>query len=273
MKLKTRKYIFASVADCRRESKGDFYLKLPELDTETYTTNRLFIKKGIIPYNWKRVTSTTKTITYIHQNGTTHTWYLTEGNPSILDLIANMTTLFGNDLDFEFDYIQSRFIFHNHNQNQSFTLATTAYEMLGFEDASPVTIPGATSYITPNPVDVRPSPIIEIRCDVSTEGQEVLDNGTIADTPILCAIAMDVQPFSHKVWLDDNGLYFADITNENRELRFTLTDTNGRYIEPQSYPYFIFGIDTYVDDERALLDTQQEALKLQKYDILLRQQK
>ena len=269
MKLKTRKYVFCNVKDTLHRDTGDFSVILPELETGQNIYNRLYIKKCSIPYNWKRVTSTTKQMTYIHQNGQTRNWVFTEGNPSLTDLTTEMTSLFANDLDFEFDRIQSRFIFHNHTGNQSFTIATTAYEMFGFTDANPITIQAGAYYTTPNPIDLRPPSILEVRCDVTTEGQEIRD-GLLYDTNILCAIAMNVAPFSHKIWIDDQGLYFADISNENRSIRITFTSPDGTRILPQSYSYFIFGVDTFEDDEKALLNTQKESLKLQKYAMIMR---
>jgi hypothetical protein len=272
MKLINRRYVFTNVKDTNYLDKGKFQIVLPELEIANHINHRLFIKKCIIPYNWKRVTSTTKTITYVHQNGTTHVWSLTEGNPSLLDLQTELTTLFGNNLDFTFDRIQSRFIFSNHNQNQSFTLSTTAWEMLGFSNASAVTIEGGSSYTCPNPVDLRPSPIVEIRADITTAGHEI-HNGDIKNTNVLCAIAMNVQPFSHKVWVDDNGLYFAEITNENRAIMIEMTTPDNDRIVPQTFPYFIFGVDSFQDDEKSILETQRESLKLQKYSLLMRKKK
>jgi len=268
MKLKTRKYVFCNVKDTLHRDTGDFSVILPELETGQNIYNRLYIKKCSIPYNWKRVTSTTKTITTI-QNSITKTLSLTEGNPSLIDLQTNMTTLFGNDVTFTFDRIQSRFIFTNPSVSHTLTISTTAFEVLGFTDSTPITILANSSYTTPNPIDLRPPSILEVRCDVTTEGQEIRD-GLLYDTNILCAIAMNVAPFSHKIWIDDQGLYFADISNENRSIRITFTSPDGTRILPQSYSYFIFGVDTFEDDEKALLNTQKESLKLQKYAMIMR---
>lgn len=260
------------VADTNYISYGDWELTLPRLENKPNVIYRLHAHKIILPYNWKRVTSTTKTITYIHQNGTTHVWQLTEGNYTIINLIKELTTLFGNDLDFEFNYITSRFVFTNHSVGQSFTLSTTAYEMLGFSDSNPVTVAAQSSYTTPNPVDLRPSPIIELRTDVTTASQEVTSGGVIANSQILCAIGMDVPPYSHKIFYDLAGEFFTEIGNETRAIRFKLTDPNGVVIEPQSSPYIVFAIDELIDDSGQLLTTQREALKLQKYALMLSSQ-
>lgn len=268
MKLLARNYVFANVADTIHTSFGAFRVQLPDLHTGKNIYNRLYIKKCVIPYNWKRVTANTKTLTI---DGVAHN--ITEGNYNILNLVTELNAVQPH-IHIHFNQITSRLSFHNHNSGHDVVFSSTAWEMLGLADSSPITILRTETYEAPNPVDVRPKPVIEIRVDVSTAGQEIIEDptegkGQIQNTNILCAIAMDVPIYSHKVWIDDNGLYFANVTNENREIHFTITDTNGNLITPQSSPYFIIGVDTYRDDERELLDVQKEALKLQQYNMLL----
>ena len=81
---------------------------------------------------------------------------------------------------------------------------------------------------------------------------------------------MDCPLYSHKVWKDDGSLYFTDITNTHKDMHFTMTNVHGVPIIPQSSPYFVVGFDTYLDEEKELLKVQQEALKLQTYDVLLK---
>jgi len=271
MKLTDRRYIFCNVKDTLYLDKGKFQILLPDLNEGKNLIHRLFIKKCVIPYNWKVVTSTTKTITTI-QNSITKTLSLTEGNPTLIDLQTNLTTLFGNDVTYIFDRIQSRFIFTNPSISHALSISTTAFQLLGFPNSNPVTILAGASYTTENPVDLRPSPIVEIRADINTAGYEIKNND-INNTNILCAIAMDTQPFSHKVWVDDNGLYFAEITNESRSITIEMTTPDNERIIPQTFPYFIFGIDSFIDDEKFILETQRESLKLQKYSLLLRKKK
>lgn len=261
MKLLDRKYVFANVADCRHDNFGSFYVSLPELPVGESLYNRMYIKKLIMPYDWRRVESGRDTLTV---NGSVK--YLTIGNPNILDLVDELNSI-QTTFSVKFNRITSRLSFTN-TTNGSKTLSTTANALLGMSTATQTVSSGET-YTCEDMVDVRPTPIIEIRVDVGTAGQEVYDGGQIKNTGVLAAILMNVPLYSHKLWIDENGLYWADVSNENKEIRLTITDTDGNLIVPQTSPYFVIGLDTYRDDEREILKTQQEALKLQQYAMIL----
>lgn len=267
MKLLQRQYLFVNVADTNYSNYGTFRVMLPQTETGKNIINRLYIKKAIIPYNWRRVDSTTKTITIDATD-----YYLTEGNPNILDLITELNTI-QTVLVFTFNRITSRIEITNQSATNARTFSTTAWEMMGAVSGTTYNIGTSSSISLPNPVDVRPSPILEIRVDMTTAGQEVfvsgVEKGVIRNTGVLCAIGIDVPMYSHKVWVDDEGFYFADVSNESREITFRLTDPNEKAIIPQTSPYFVIAVATYRDDERELLETQKEALKLQQYNLLL----
>lgn len=267
MKLINRSYVFANVKDTTYVNYGDFYIPIPTLpETTKYMTTRLFIKKVILPYDWKRVDSTNNQITIVNlQNNTTANYYLTEGNPNVIDLVDELNTL-QTDFTVSFNRITSRLSFHN-TKGHGHTLSTTANELLGIP-AGPHTVNGNETYIAPNPVDVRPYPIVEFRIDVNTAGQEVF-NKQVNNTGILCAVAMNVPLYGHKVWVDDAGLYWCDITNINKDLHIKITNPDGIAIIPQTSPYFVLGFDTYIDEEAQLLEVQREALKLQQYSMVL----
>lgn len=276
MKLIDRKYIFADVKDTEYVNYGKFRIDLPDLPTDKNVIHRLFLKKVVMPYNWKASIGNTFTH-YDPTHGTTvHTF--PDGNYSILTLLETMTPWFPNDFVVTFNQITSRLVFTNNgnNPNHDVNISTTAWKMLGFANSSSVFIEHGTTWTTPYPIDLRPIPIIEIRTDCTTAGQEIRNIGgevEVSDTTILCAIAMDVPVFSHKIWLDDGGSYFATLVNQYRSVHFTITDTDGNPIVPQSSPYFVIGIDSYRDDEAELLSTQMESLKLQRYNMLLKSDK
>lgn len=257
-----RQYVFVSVEDADHDSLGRFKVALPQLQTGDNIINRMYIKKAIIPYNWKRVTADSKTITL---NGTSYE--LTEGNPNILDLIKDINAI-QTDVTATFNRITSKIEWYNNTQG-NITMTTTAHEMLGAVAGQSYTWGIQETLTLPRVVDVRPTPIVEVRVDVATAGNEILSGGEISNTNILCAIAMNCPVYSHKVWIDDNALYFADVTNENRDLTLTMTDINGVLIEPQTPPYFVVGIDTMVNYQSEQTDLQKELVKLQKYNLIL----
>lgn len=257
-----RQYIFVSVEDAEYTNLGRFKLSLPQMETGDNIINRMYIKKAIIPYNWRRVTTTNKTLTI---NGVNYS--LTEGNPNIIDLIQDINNI-QTTLTATFNRITSKIEWFN-NTASAVTFSTTAYEMLGAVKGATYTMPALQTYVLPRIVDVRPTPIIEVRVDVATAGYEISNGGDISNTNILCAISMNVPVYSHKVWIDDNALYFADVTNENRDLTLTITDTHGMIIEPQSSPYFVIGIDTLANYQSEQSELQRELVKLQKYNLIL----
>jgi len=262
MKLINRRYVFASVEDCRYTNYSTFYLSLPELETEPHLEHRLFVNKMILPYNWKSVDSTNNRFTV---GGVDYT--LTEGNPNIIDLLDDINDK-QNYLFASFNRITSKVSFSNVSASSK-TLNTNCYKPLGMDTSTP-TINAGAIYTAPNIVDVRPKPIVEIHVDTGTAGQEIYNGGEIKNTGVLAAIGMDVSVYSHKIWIDRDAMFWANITNQNREIRVDIRDTDGNNIIPQTSPYFVFGINTYRDDERQLLQTQEEALKLMRYDLLLK---
>lgn len=255
-------YIFVSVDDADHDSLGQFKITLPILQTGEKVFNRLYIKKAIIPYNWQRVTATTKTLTI---NGTPYE--LTEGNPNILDLIKNINEI-QSLIVATFNRITSKIEWANQTGG-NITLSSDAYEMLGLEQGVTYTWGIQETLISPRVIDVRPTPIVEIRVDLATAGLEIFDEGKISNTNILAAIGMNVPVYGHKVWIDDQAMYYADITNENRDITIIMTDTNGNPIVPQTAPYFVIGIDTLINHQGELVDLQKESLKLQRYNLIL----
>lgn len=237
------------------------------LETGKNIVHRMYIKKAILPYNWKRVEADTKSFTI-----DASTYYLTEGNPNILDLITELNAL-QTILMFSFNRITSRIEITNNSDTNSRTFTTTAWEMMGAVQNTTYTVLALSNISLPNPVDVRPPAVVELRVDLTTQGQEIYadgsNKGNIRNTGVLCAIGIDVPMYSHKIWTDNEGFYFADVSNENREVNFRITDANERPIIPQTSPYFVIAVATYRDDERELLETQKEALKLQQYQLIL----
>lgn len=255
-------YVFVSVEDADHDNLGKFRVTLPQLQTGENIYNRLYIKKAIIPYNWKRVTETSKTITINNVP-----YELTEGNPNILDLIKEINTI-QTAVTATFNRITSKIEWYN-NTAGNVTLTTDAHEMLGAIAGQTYTWGIQETLVFPRVVDVRPTPIVEVRVDVATAGAEILPEGKISNTNILSAISMNVPVYSHKVWIDDQAMYYADVTNENRDITMTLTDTSGVLIIPQTPPYFVIGIDTLANHQREMVDLQKESVKLQRYNLIL----
>lgn len=255
-------YVFVNVEDADHDSLGRFQVALPQLETGENIINRMYIKKAIIPYNWKRVTSTTNTITL---NGTPYT--LTEGNPNILDLISEINSI-QSLVTASFNRIKSKIEWYN-NTAGNVSMTTTAYEMLGAIKGVTYTWGIQETLVLPNVIDVRPTPIIEIRVDVATAGHEIASDGNITNTNVLCAIGMNTPVYGHKIWIDDQAMYYADVTNENRDLTMTITDVNGNQIIPQTSPYFVIGIDTLQNYQNDMVNLQKESVKLQRYNLIL----
>lgn len=261
MKLKETRYLFCDVQDTRYITLGDFRLFLPELDTAPNLSHRLFIKKAVIPFNYKTITSTTNIIRINNVNRT-----LQEGIPNVTDLVSMLNTV-QNVFIVTFDKVASRLVWTNVT-GATATINSTTCNLLGLT-TFPVNVSSGGSYTSPNILDIRPPAICQIRIDAPTAGQEVIAGGEVRNTGLLAAIAMDCPIYSHKIWTD-TGLFFAPINNDARELRIRLTDQHDNPIAPQTSPYFVWGIDSYIDEERQLLETQKTALELQKYDLLLR---
>lgn len=260
MKLKETKYVFCDVQDTRYITLGDFRLFLPELDTAPNLSHRLFIKKAVIPFNWKTITSTTNIIRINNVDRT-----LQEGIPNVTDLVTMLNTA-QNVFLVTFDKVASRLVWTNVS-GATATINSTTCTLLGLTTL-PVMVSAGGVYTSPNILDIRPPAICQIRIDAPTAGQEVITGGEVRNTGLLAAIAMDCPIYSHKIWTD-TGLFFAPINNDARELRIQLTDQHDNPIVPQTSPYFVWGIDTYIDEEKELLQTQQKSLELQKYGLLL----
>ena len=267
MKLINTTYINANVADCRKVNNGDFTMEMPVLPTGEDLLHRLYLIKAVIPYNWQTVYSPYHQFTI---NTTTYT--LTTGIPNILDFIANINSL-QNTVVASLNRIANKINYQNTTAS-SVTLSSTC-ALLGLSGTLP--IPANSTVSAPNLVDMRPSPVIQFRCNLPTAMWEVINTGNseIRNTSILAVMSMGNTPlYGHFIWRAAyDAHYEADVKDlSNALVSFQMLDTDDVPIIPQTPPIFIFAVDTYRDDEAEILDTQKEILKLSRYDILLRNQ-
>lgn len=273
MKLVDTKYIFVNVADTEHVSYGDFKIPLPQFQTGVGVYNHMYIKKHVIPYDWKAFSSGNNTIS-ITIGAKTYVYTLTEGNPNIYDLVTEINTI-QSYFTVSFNRTASKLYWKN-NTAFSATLASSAYKKLGLASTGMVVFAGAISP-SPNIVDVAPARILIIKSELPSSGEEVYIStsvtGETRDTGIVSAICMDVPPYSHKVWRDMGGFYYSYIQKTTQSVRFWFEDVDGNKIVPQTPPFLVIAVETYKDDSGELLSTQQEALRLQKFALLVKGQK
>ena len=273
MKLVDTKYIFVNIADTEHISYGDFRIPLPQFQTGTGVYNHMYIKKHVIPYDWKAFNSGNNTLT-ITVNTTVHTYTLTEGNPNVMDLVAEINSL-QTYVTASFNRTSSKISWKN-NTVSTVYISAGAYKKIGL-NASALTVATATTVASPNIVDVAPARILIIKSELPSSGEEVYISSSVTgetrDTGIVSAICMDVPPYSHKVWRDMGGFYYSYIQKTTQSVRFWFEDVDGNKIVPQTPPFLVVAVETYKDDSGELLSTQQEALRLQKFALLVKGQK
>lgn len=271
MKLIDTKYVFVNVKDCEYRTFGDFNIPLPNFKSGRGLISHMYIKKSIIPYDWKAFTSANNQIT-ITDGISPITITLTEGNPNIYDLITEINNL-QTKVVATFSRTASKISFKNKTL-QTLTITTTSNK-LGI--TSPLTILPVATTTCQAIIDLAPDRILIIKSELPTSGEEVYISsdgaGQTKDTGVLSAISMDVPPYSHKIWRDFGGFYYSYITPTTKSIRFWFENTDGVPITPQTPPFLVMAIETYQDDSGELLSTQQEALRLQKFAMLMKTQK
>lgn len=274
MKLVDTRYLFVNIKDTEYTSYGDFKIPLPSFKSGKNIINHMYIKKSIIPYDWKAFNSTNAFFKIQLGLNAPISYTFTEGNPNIYDLITEFNNLQGY-LTASFNRTSSKITWKN-NSTSSITLIVGNWKAVGFSSAS-ITIPIGSSTTSPNIVDVAPARILIIKSELPSSGEEVFSSQTVIgdtkDTGILSAICMDVPPYSHKIWRDIGGFYYSYIEKTVPSIRFWFEDVDGNKIVPQTSPFLVIAIETYEDDTGELLTTQREALKLQKYALLLKHSK
>lgn len=268
MKLIDTIYINAYVNDCRKINNGNFYVDIPSLPSEPGITHKLYLIKAVIPYNWQTVYSGKDTFTI---DATTYT--LTHGIPNILDFIEEINTL-QSTIVATFNRIANRIYYYNPSLSTVVLSATSP--LLGL-NGSPLSIPGGTTVAAPALIDMRPSPLIQLRSSLPTAMWEIINTGNTSETrntSILAVISMGNTPlYSHMIWRGGvDAHYTAEITDQNMMVQFEMLDMDDNPIIPQTPPTFVFSVESYRDDEKQILDTQQEILKLARYDMLLKNQ-
>lgn len=272
MKVIETTYLNVNVADTRRINNGHFYVEIPNLLQGESVTHRLYIIKAIIPYNWQTVTDGQDTFTISDPNPTTYT--LTTGIPNVLDLMGNINYL-QSKISFTFNRIANKWEIYNLTAN-NITLTSTC-PLLGL-GGNPLVIPALTMVQAPDLIDMRPQPVIQLRCNLPTAMWEIINNqGTseIRNTSVLAVIGMGGTPlYSHLIWRSGvDALYMAELGNApNTEVEFEMLDTEDNPIVPQTPPIFVLAVETLRDDEERILKTQEEILKLAQYDMLLKNQ-
>lgn len=269
MKIIDTTYINVNVADARRLNYGHFFTEIPQLPVGEGIKHRLYLIKAIIPYDWQTVYAGRDTYTI---NGTPYT--LTHGIPNIVDLIASMNFQ-QPDCAILFNRISNRIEYIN-TTGTTMTVSSTC-PLLGLGGTT-LTIPAGATAIAPNLVDMRPAPIIQLRCSLPTAMWEITNTGgtsEVRNTSVLAVLGMASTPlYAHLIWRGGfDALYVAQVGDDpNVQVEFEMLDTEDNPIIPQTPPIFVYAIESYRDDEYEILNTQKEVLKLQRYDILLRNQ-
>lgn len=271
MKLIDTRYVFLNVKDCEYRTYGDFNVPLPEFRGGAGLFHHLYIKKSIIPYDWKAFTSANNQIT-ITDGITPITITLTEGNPNIYDLITEINAL-QIKVVASFNRTASKIYFKN-NTPSTLTITTTSNK-LGI--TAPLVIPSGQIGIGQAIIDLAPDRILIVKSELPTSGEEVYIStdgaGQTKDTGVLSAISMDVPPYSHKIWRDLGGFYYSYVQPTTKSIRFWFENVDGQYLVPQTSPFLVIAVETYQDDSGQLLTTQQESLRLQKFSLLMNAQK
>lgn len=260
-------YICVDFKEVSRNNFGEISFIMPFLGLDLINQQHyISINQLVLPYNWSAITSQNRA--YQINNGALSQLKL--GTPTFKDLIKELNTRHDGVLYFTFDKATSKMTISNKTNSPvilDFTVDNDAHKFFGLDKAS-YTIPVDQALVSNYIVDLSPSDLVFVRTNLTTPYIEYVASERV-NKNLLAVIPIQVPLFNNHVFMDGSGIFKVPLSSEGQMIQINLEDRDGDRIIPNSPPYLVLSIQSFVDTNKEAINQQREMVKLQRLQLLL----
>ena len=265
--LLTETYICVDFKQVSRNNFGEISFIMPFLGLDLINQQHFIsINQLVLPYNWSAIT--TQNRAYQINNGALS--QLNLGTPTFKDLIKELNTRHDGVLYFSFNQSTSKMTISNKTNSSvilDFTVDNDAHKFFGLDKAS-YTIPVDQALVSNYIVDLSPSDLVFVRTNLTTPYIEYVASERV-NKNLLAVIPIQVPLFNNHVFMDGSGIFKVPLSSEGQMIQINLEDRDGDRIVPNSPPYLVLSIQSFVDTNKEAINQQREMVKLQRLQLLL----
>lgn len=260
-------YICVDFKQVSRNNFGEISFVMPFLGLDLINQQHfLSINQLVLPYNWSAITSQNRA----YQINNQAISQLNLGTPTFKELIKELNDRHDGVLYFTFDKATSKMTISNKTNSTitlDFTVDNDAHKFFGLDKAS-YSIPANQALVSNYIVDLSPSDLVFVRTNLTTTFVEYVADERV-NKNLLAVIPIQVPLFNNHVFMDGSGLFKVPLNTEGQLIQINLEDRDGDRIIPNSPPYLVLSIQSFIDVNKEALTQQREMVKLQRLQLLL----
>jgi len=260
-------YICVDFKQVSRNNFGEISFVMPFLGLDLINQQHyISINQFVLPYNWSAITSQNRAY-QINNNAISQ---LKLGTPNFNALIKELNDRHDGVLFFTFDKSTSKMTISNKTNNTlvlDFTVENDAHKFFGLDKAS-YSIPENQALVSSYIVDLSPSDLVFVRTNLTTTFVEYVADERV-NKNLLAVIPIQVPLFNNHVFMDGSGIFKVSLNTEGQLIQINLEDRDGDRIIPNTAPYLVLSIQSFIDTNKESLTQQREMVKLQRLQLLL----